>query len=333
MSPPSVLAGEHAVMNFLDNQENLDIMTYLSRGLSFRQIAHKIGKKHSHVQIRSDFLNRHSMMTFGRWNIDVDALGIVKTAQFYMYGEKIKDKILDDNRNFYLSYLSQVMMGQMKYFAMFNYPEEEKTREGFEITSFYYTFPNFNLPFFRNENFNKELEEIFEQEDNISPFPPRGEKIKPDLIDIYICRYVQLELGDINLKRYTKRMEEEIGDLIDVRYSTVRNHFQKLKRKNIIYPANPLDLTVISYIRAFFITSYDKIFKLLNTLSKLNIIVAVSFMENNKYLLYVYCPYDKYKDIANFLSNLDNDCQIFSVTNMFSNRGLPYKYYRKKYEK
>ena len=77
MSPPSVLAGEHAVMNFLDSQMNLDIMSYLTRGLSFRKIAHKIGKKHSHIQTRSDFLNKHSMMTFGRWNIDVQALGIV----------------------------------------------------------------------------------------------------------------------------------------------------------------------------------------------------------------------------------------------------------------
>ena len=89
MNPPSVLAGEHAVRDFLGNQENLDIMTYLSRGLFFRQIAHRIDKKHSHVQTRSDFLNKHSMMTFGRWNIDLKALGIVKTAQFYEYKEEV----------------------------------------------------------------------------------------------------------------------------------------------------------------------------------------------------------------------------------------------------
>ena len=334
MNPLSAIAGEHAVKSFLKSQIHLNIMTYLSRGLSFRQIAHKIDKKYSYVQTKKDFLDKHSMMTFGRWNIDVQALGIVKTAQFYEYKKMVIDGIYGDvDRNFYLSYLSQVMMGEMKYFGMFNYPEEVKMREGFEITSWYYTFPEFNLPFFRNENFNKELEEIFEQEDNKSPFPPRGERIKPDLLDIYICKHVQLELGDINLKKYTKLMEEEIGNLVEVRYSTVRNHFQKLISKNIIYPVNPFNLTVISYIHTFFITSYDKIFKFLKAIGKLNIIAAVSFMENGNYLLYVHCPYDKHHDVANFLSNLDNDCQIFSVSNVFSNRGLPYKHYLRKYKK
>jgi hypothetical protein len=335
MSPPSVIAPEFAVQNFLDNQENLDIMTYLAEGLSFRQIAQKIGKKHSYVQTRSDFLKNNAMMTFGRWNVDVQAIGMVKTAEFCNYKEEIKNEILSDkNRNFYLSYLSQVTMGEMKYFAMYTFPEEIENRIGFEITSWYYTFPHFTRPFFKNRQFENEFERIFEKEDNESSIPPRGERIRdPDLIDIYICRYVQLELGDINLKEYTRRMKEEIGDLIDVHYSTVRTRFQRLRKKKILYPVNPLNFSEISYVNVFFLTACDQIFRFMKTLNKLNIITAISFMSDNRSILFVNCPYDKKNAIANVLSRLDRRSEMFSVTSMYVNRGLPYKYYLDKCKK
>lgn len=334
MSPPSMFANEFAVLNFLDSQTNLDVMTLLARGLSFRQIAHRIEKKHSFVQTRSDFLRGHTMMAGGRWNVDLQALGIVKTAAFYDYREEIRNEILGNkHKNFYLSYLSQVLMGEMKYFAMYNYPEEIKDKEGFEITSWYYTFPQFKVPFFRNGVFESEFEEIFEEEDNENPFPPRGKKLKDfDLIDLFICRYIQLESEDVNLKRYTRRMEEEIGDLIDVKYSTVRNRFERLRKKNVIYPINPLDFVGISYVRVFCITAYDEIFRFMKTLNKLNIITAISFMEDRN-MIYIQCPYDKQHAIANIMCNLDRTCQIFFVTKMYVNRGLPYKYFLKKYEK
>ena len=329
-----MLATESAVLNFLDNHANLDVMTLIAKGSSFRQISHKIGKKHFFVQTKSDFLRNHTMVAGGRWNVDLQALGIVKTAAFYDYKEEIKNEILgNENKSFYLSYLSQVLMGEMKYFAMYNYPEEIREKEGFEVTSWYDTFPRFKVPFFKNGQFENEFEEIFEEEDNENPLPPRGKRIKDfDLIDLYICRYIQLESGDINLKRYTRRMEEDIGNLIDVRYSTVRNRFERLKKKNIIFPRNPLDFSGISYVRIFCITAYDQIFRFMKTLDKLNIITAISFMEE-KNMIYVECPYDKQHTIANIMCNLDRTCQIFFVTKTYVNRGLPYRYYLRKYIK
>ncbi|KYK31645.1 MAG: hypothetical protein AYK18_16315 [Theionarchaea archaeon DG-70] len=335
MNSTSVLTNEFAVLNFLNSQINLDVMTFLAKGLSFRQIARKIGKKHSFVQTRSDFLRNHAMMVFGRWNVDVQALGMVKTAEFYEYKEEIKNGLLsNETKNFYLSYLSQAIMGEMKYFAMYTYPEEVNDREGTKITSWYYTFPHFTLPFFKNGQFEEEFKKIFEEEDNENLLPPRGEKLKnPDLIDIYICRYVQLELGDVNLKRYARRMKEEIGDLVDVHYSTVRTRFQRLRKKNIIYPVNPLDLMGMSFVRIFCITTYDQVFRFMKTLNQLNIITAISFMENGNSILYIQCPYDTQNAIANILSTLDRRSKIFSVTKMHVNRGLPYKYYLRKLEK
>lgn len=335
MSPSSLITREFEVRNFLEDQTNLDVMTYLAEGFSFRQIADKIRKKHSYVQSKSDFLKKHAIMVFNRWNIDIQALGMVKTAEFYEYREEIKNEILgNEYKNFYLSYLVQVIMGEMKYFAMYTFPEEIRNRIGFEITNWYYTFPHFTLPFFKNGQFEKEFDKIFEEENNENTLPPRGQKIKnPDLIDIYTCRYVQLELGDINLRRYTSRMRDEIGDLVDVRYSTVLARFEKLKEKNIIYPVNPLNFKELPYVNLFFITEYDQIFRFMKTLSRLNIVVAISFTKTGKNILHLQCPYEKGSSIANALSRLDKKSQMFSITNLYVNRGLPYEYYLEKYEK
>jgi len=337
MSSSNSLTLSFRMQNFLDSEINLNIMTYLSQGLSFREIGEKIGKKHSFVQTRSDFLKKHKIMTFGRWNVDSYALGMVRTAEFYDYKPEIKNEILSDKsenhnkRNFYLSYFSHVIMGKMRYFAIYAYPEEVKNRTGFEITSWYYFFPHFTLPFFRNDNFEKELENTFESENNKNPLPPRGEKIKPDLIDIYLCRYIQMELEDVNLREYTRRMEEEIGNLVDVHYSTLRTRFQKLKEKGVIYPVNPLDFEELPFIRFYFITAYPEVFRFCKVLSRLNIITAISFMENNEYMVLVQCPYNTREAVAQFLGNLDQECQIFSTSCIESNRGLPYKYYLQKY--
>jgi len=96
-----------------------------------------------------------------------------------------------------------------------------------------------------------------------NPLPPREERIKnPDLINIYICRFVQIELEDVNLKKYTRRTEEDIGDIIDVHYSTVRTKFQRLKEKHVIFPVNPINLTGAFYVHLFYIKSYNQKYSL-----------------------------------------------------------------------
>jgi len=48
-------------------------------------------------------------------------------------------------------------------------------------------------------------------------------------------------------------------------------------------------------------------------------------------ILYIHGSYDKQNNMANILSELDKEGQMFSVTNMQVNRGLPYKHYFKEY--
>lgn len=298
-------------------------------GFSYQEVAQEVGKKHSFIQNRSRFLRDHSMMIGGRWSVDVQALGMTKTIKFYDYTEENWNKIM--KRNFYLSYLSPVITGKIKYLAMYTFPEDVKDRTGSEITCWYYTPPLFTLPFFKNDNFEMEFWKTFEKETNENPLPPRGEKIENlDLIDIYICRYIQADLEDINLKNYTNRMKEEIGDLVDVRYSKVRARFHRLREKNVLFPVNPINLTDAFYTRFFCITSYNEIFKFMKALNRLNVITAISFGKDDKKILYIHSPYDRQDAIANILIELDNKTRIFPVTRIQINRGLPYKHYLKK---
>lgn len=325
---------DYKIEDFLNDEKNLDIMTHLSKGLLFSEIAERIEKDPPFVQTQYEFLKKNKMMVKGQWNVNVKALGMVETAEFYEDSERGWDRIFE--RNFFLSYLSRVEMGPTRYLAMYTFPKEVENKAGSEITSWYYTFPEFKLPFFKNGDFEKNLERIFEEENNENPLPSEVQEIKSpnlidaDLIDIYLCRYVQSELEDINLKTYTERMKEEIGDLIGVSDDIVEAKFKRLKEEKVIYAVNPLDFSILSYVYIFFITAYDEIFRLMKALSRLNIITGISFMENGRKILSVHCPHDRKNAIADFLGNLDRESQIYSVTKVHLRRGLPYEYYLEK---
>jgi len=327
------------IEDFLNKQENLDVITYFSRGDSYEKIAKKIKGNSESVTSVIENLEKYELMSqFGRWNVDVNALGMIKTFEFCSYTEDGWNRLF--KRNFYLSYFSQVEVGRTKYLAMYTFPEEVKDKIGCEITSWYYTFPHFRVPLFMNgfnkEEFFRSYEESYEEEDNTTPLPPRGERIEnPDLIDFYICRYVQFERGAINLKEYTERMKKEIGDIIDVSEDDVKKHFEILWEKHVIYPIVPLLLSKISYVPIYCITSLEVVFRLMKTLNKFNVITAISFIMGNKYkyFLYFQCPHKLRSPIMTIFDQLDKENEIYFFTKTYENRGFPYKYYLEKYRK
>ena len=331
MSSASV-AHEYPIRSFLEEEVNLDIMSHLSRGLSFGEVAEKVGKSHSFVQSKCNFLRNHGIMLFGRWNVDVNALDMVKTIHFHGYNEKSLNVIFE--WNFFLSYLSQIKMGEAKYLAMYTFPNEIKDRIGSEeITSWYFTFPHFEVPFHKDLPLEEEFFKLYEEEDNDDPLPPRGEKIKdPDLVDIYICRFAQQEVEEIDLTEFTIRIEEEIGDIVDVSYDGVKDKFQNLKEKHVIYPIIPFDFTELSFVSIYFITYFKEIFRVMKTLNRFNILTGISFMEENKNLVFVQCPYNKQNEVIQIFDNLDEKNKMFFVTKTYVNRGFPYRYYLEKFK-
>lgn len=322
---------EYKIRNFLRNQENLDVMTYFSKGESFEQIAKRINRTVLSVRSKVGFLRKNKLMLSSGWNIDINALGMVKTLEFCGCTGGGWDKLFE--RDFFLSYFSQIEVGKPKYLAMYTFPNEVKNKIGCEITSWYYTFPHFKEPFFGFKS-KEEFSRLYEKEDNRSTLPPRGERIKdPDLVDLYICRYIQLEAYVVNLEKYAERMKKEIGDITDVSSRIVEEHFQLLKEKNIIYRVIPLDFSSISHSLVYCIVSQEIAIRLMKTLNKLNMITGISFINEERTFLYFQCPLELKYTIVDIFDEVDEENEIYFVREILKNRGIPYKYYLEKHKK
>lgn len=316
------------IIELLENPTNLDIMTSFSEGKSRREIVDETGKKLSSVDFVIKSLRDYKLIEFGRWNVDVQALGMTKTLEFRGFTEDNWNRIFE--KNFFLSYLSRIKIGKTKYLAMYTFPKEIREKIGSEISSWYYSYPHFETPFFRQDFTEEEFLERFKEENNDNPLPPRGKKIKnPDLIDFLISRYVQLEKDEIKMEKCTKKINETVGNDIDVSKDEVEKHFDELKNKNVIYPVVPLDFSKILYGRIYCIISLEEIFRLMKTLNKFNMITAISFMKEKKAVLLTQCPYEFQNTITNIFDQLDRENEIYVVTKVYENRGLPYKYYLK----
>ena len=321
---------ESDIEKLLNDQINLDIITSYSKGKSQREIAEETGKESSYVGSVIQSLRDNRLVEFGRWNVDVQALSMIKTLEFRAFTEDSWNEIYENN--FFLSYLSRVKIGKTKYLAIYTFPKEIKERVGTEISSWYYSFPHFKIPFFSQNLTEEKFLEQFEEEDNRNPLPHRGEKIEnPNIIDFLIGRYVQLEKGDIDLEKCTKEIKGMIGDTIDLSTDEIRAHFEELIRRDIIYPVIPLDFSRISYGRIYSIISSKEIFRLMKTLNKFDIITGISFMEGRKVIILIQCPYESQNVITNILDQLDSENEMYIVTKVYENRSLPYKYYLEKF--
>ena len=317
------------IENFLNQQENLDIVFYFSRGKSYREIARKIRKDTSFVKSRIGFLRENGLMPFGRWNVNVNALGMTKTLEFCSCTEGGWNKLF--KRDFFLSYFSQVVVGKAKYLAMYTFPEGVKNKIGSEITSWYYTCPHLEAPFSRDFD-EKRFFEVYEEENNRDPLPPRKEKIRdPEIIDVLISKYAQFETDIINVEEYTKKIERDIGNYTEVSRKEVEKHLRTLENKNVIYPIFPLDFGNISYSLVYCITSRKNIFRIIKTLNKFNIMTGISFLMEKKAFLHIQCPPPSKYAIISIFDQLDRDNEVYFVTKIRYNRGLPYKYYLEKY--
>jgi len=323
---------ESDIRRLLDKQINLDIMASLSKGKPYREIVKKTEKRASYVRSVVRSLKDYGLIQFGRWNVDIQALGMIKTLEFRGFTEDSWNKIFDNN--LFLSYLSKIKIGKTKYLAMYTFPKEIREKKGSEISSWYYNYPHFEVPFFKQNFTKKNFLEQFEKENNESCLPHRGKKIKkPDIIDYLICRYVQLEKDDPNMQKCAEEINEIIGTDIDVSSDLVEKRFERLKRNNIIYPVVPLDFSGISYGRIYCIISSREIFKLMKTLNRFNMITAISFVEGNSYVLLIQCPYEFQNTVTRIIDQLDRENEMYVVTRVHVNRGFPYKYYLEKFKK
>ncbi|MBU7024359.1 MAG: hypothetical protein HXS40_09355 [Theionarchaea archaeon] len=194
-----------------------------------------------------------------------------------------------------------------------------------------------------------------QRHDNTNPLPPRGDPIKPDIIHIAIAQYVEISGNPESEERSTRSMEkmQETGlnevnlfnlmevikdgvkaegliDTVDVTYDIVRNRYNEMWEKHIIYPGFGLEMRKLGYTLSFIWITTDEIYRIMKALGEFNIVSGLAYTKRNRYLLHLQYPKDTETDIFYILNGIDNENEIFEVLKVHNNRAVPFPYYFEK---
>lgn len=342
---------ERRLKKFASKQDNLDAVYWLMKGLSYREVAEEIGRSHSFIQRVNNFLRNHGLSTGRQWRIDVNAMGMTKTYKFYDYCVNGSPPEIAEKDDF-LTFLADIEKGKSQHFAMYTFPNEVESRIGNQISPYYYLIPQFKVPLLQNELSIDEFRKEYETEDNDNPLPPRGRAIAPDIVHIEIARYIELfgnpsqnkptdraagkikeeGLSEINLWKLVDiikyDMENEgLADVVDVTYDIVRNRYNEMLERNIIYPGFGLDMRKFDYVLSFCLIRTDEIYRIMKTFSHFNVVSALAHLEDNRYLLHLQYPKDKEIEVFHILNYLDSESEVFKILEVHNNRVLPHGYY------
>ena len=341
---------------FAGDQDNLDAIYYLMKGLSYREVGEKIGRSHSFVQRVHNFLKSHGLIVGRQWKIDVNAMMITRTFKFYEYDPHSRPKEVRENNEF-LSYLVDIKRGRSEHFVIYNFPNEVHPRIGEDISSYYILVPKFKAPLRQCTISQDTFKEVYESKNNENPLPSRGELIDPDIIHIEIARYIELfgnpnlaepadtadgiskdGLSEINLSRLVDMIradveEEGLGEVVDVTYDIVRNRYNEMLKKSIIYPGFGLDMRPLGYILSFCWIKHDEIYRVMKAFAHFNVVTALAYTKRDKYLLHLQYLKDKEIEVFQILNELDPENETFKVLKVHNNRTLSHQYYFEKERK
>ncbi|MGD2247576.1 MAG: hypothetical protein PVF58_04160 [Candidatus Methanofastidiosia archaeon] len=349
---------ERRIKKFAGKQDKLDAVYWLMKGLSYREVGEEIDRSHSFIQRVNNFLRNHGIATGRQWRVNVDALHMRKMYKLYDYfAEDRPSEVLEQDE--YLTFFADVKKGISQHFAMYTFPNEVKTKIGDRISPYYYLIPKFKAPLFQNDISLDEFKSVYKTENNENPLPPRGRAINPDIIHIEIARYVELfgnpgrgkstdktatkkvherDLNEINLSKLVDIIQddmkqEELEEKIDVSYDIVRNRYIEMVERTIIYPGFGLDMMKFDYTLSFCLIKKDEIYRIMKAFSQFNIVTALAYTENDKYLLHLQYPKDKENDIFQILNYLDPQNETFKIVEVHNNRVIPHEYYFEKEKK
>ena len=308
--------------NFFHDQKKLDTMYYLLQGLTYREVAEKVGKQISYVQRVMDFLRGNGLLYWGRWAPNVYKIGMKKSIAFLDW----KDKTLPLTENFkYTTYVCHVEAEEPKVFTTYTYPREEEPEivgdRGEDVTCFYYTFTRFTVPFFKKIDLFKAFFDIFDSVKNdekiLSGTPSfETEQIDEHPITVYICKYVEKQF-ELSPGILTSRLEQDFRDYekIEVNYEKVRNILKKMKEQGVIYPKNALYLEPLLYQSTLVRIKTGKIYQIMGTFNKYNLFTNVAMTRDPQVCyLYVQYPAFQFHDIMEILSELDSSHKAYIMT-------------------
>lgn len=334
---------EDRLERFFSEQDNLDAVYWLLKGLSYREAGDKIGRPHTFVQRVNNFLKNHGLVTGRQWRIDVEAMDMAKTYKFYKYNEKKPGEVIDNDD--FLTYFADVKIGDSQQLALYTFPNERKEKFGDKISPYFILIPKFKAPLHICTISIDSFKQAYATEDNSNFLPPRGDSLKPDIIHIEIARYVELYgnikddekrgLGGISLPQLIDHIQDDmitegLNNKIKITYDIVRNRYNEMVDKNIIYQGFGLDMRKLEYELSFCLLKDVEIYRLMKTFAQFNIVSAVAYLENDSYLLHLQYPKEKYLEIVKILNEYDPSNKMFATINIHHNRVLPHPYFFKK---
>jgi len=331
---------EDRLERFFSEQDNLDAVYWLLKGLSYREAGDKIGRPHTFVQRVNNFMKNHGLVTGRQWRIDVEAMDMTKTYKFYKYNEKKPGEVIDNDD--FLTYFADVKIGDSQQLALYTFPNERKEKFGDKISPYFFLIPKFKAPLHICTISTDSFKEAHATEDNSNFLPPRGDSLKPDIIHIEIARYVELYgnikddekrgLGGISLPQLIDHIQndmitEELNNKIKITYDIVRNRYNEMVNKNIIYQGFGLDMRKLEYELSFCLLKDVEIYRLMKAFAQFNIVSAVAYLEDDSYLLHLQYPKEKYLEIVKILNEYDPSNKMFATINIHHNRALPHPYF------
>jgi hypothetical protein len=345
---------EYRFRRCFGQQDNLDAIYWLMKGYSYREVGDKIGRSHSFVQRVSNFLRVHGLAVGRQWKADLEALNMTRTFKFYDYmRDDMPREVLRNER--FLSYFADIKGGKSGHFIIYTFPNEIDTKIGESISPYYILIPRFKAPLYECDISLDTFEEAYAQENNENPFPPRGELIEPDIIHIEIARYVELfgkpipdrptdealerideeDQGEVNLSRLVDIIKDDmkaegLEDKVDITYDIVRNRYNDMIEKNIIYPGFGLDMRPLGYILSFCWIKKDEIYSIMKSFANFNVVTGLAYTEGDKYLLHLQFLKEKEIEILQILDNIDHENEVFKVLEVHDNITVPYEYYFEK---
>ena len=325
--------------NFFGDQKKLDTAYYLMQGLTYREIAEKIGSRISYVQRVMDFLRNNGLLHWGRWSPNVYKIGMKKSIAFLDWEQR--EMPVKDNRK-YATYASHVQTEETKVLVVYTYPEKDEDKIkgdiGEQITPFYYTNTRFTVPFFKRLDLVKEFFDIFDSMDNnekILMGSPSFETNKVDdhPITVYICKYSEL-LPELTAGMLTEKLEQDFKDYkeIDINFERVRNTLNKMKEEEVIFPKNLLYLKPLSYQASLVKICSKEIYKVMGTFNEFNMLTRVALTnEKNIYYFYIQYPFYQFSEVMEILDKVNPAHRTYIETKFILGETIWYKWSLEKF--
>ncbi len=327
--------------NFFSDQTKLDTMYYLLQGLTYREVAEKIGKQISYVQRVMDYLRGNELLHWGRWSPNVYKIGMKKSIAFLDW--KGKDLPLKENYN-YTTYLYHVESEGPKVLAIYTYPREDeseiKGERGEDITSFYYTFIRFTVPFFKKIDIFREFFDTFDTVKNdekiLSGTPTfETEQVDDHPITVYICKYSE-KLPDLTPGVLTDHLEQDFREYkeIEISYEKVRTILNRMKTDGIIFPRNALYLEPLLYRPILVKIRTGEVYRIMETFNQFNMFTSVALTRDpDAFYLFIQCPTYQFSDVMEILNELDPTHRMYMMTKHVFTDVIYYKWSLEKFLK